>query len=62
MLSVINGLSLQGIYYQNFDDKKWPTTRAARSSATVEIARDAETTIYGYSRSSVVAPIDATYV
>jgi len=39
-----------------------------RSSATVEIARDAdnidfsETTIQGHSRSPVVAPIDETYM
>ena len=33
-----------------------------RSSATAEIARDAEAAIRGHSRSSVVVPIDATWL
>ena len=37
-------------------------TTITRSSATAEIARDAETVIQGHSRSSVVVPIDAAYM
>jgi len=38
------------------------TQQSTRSSATAEIARDADADIQGHSRSSVVVPIDAAYM